>query len=130
MEMAVLLKEAASRRLLRPLMGLGVLGLLLVLLAENHVVDGDVFHEMALVREGLAQGQFPLGDTFAYTPTMETVVHHEWGMGVILYALWEGMGWGASALSALRYALILTVLAIAYGVARRRGASDPAMALV
>ena len=47
------------------------------------VIDLDLFHEMALAREALNLGYVPWTDSFAYTPTVPIVVHHEWGLGII-----------------------------------------------
>jgi len=49
------------------------------------VADLDNWHEMALVRESLAAGHLLKTDVFAYTPTLNPVVDHEWGAGALLY---------------------------------------------
>ncbi|MEW6440381.1 MAG: hypothetical protein AB1640_05530 [bacterium] len=49
---------------------------------------------MALIRETLARGEIPLEDSFAYTPTVYPVVHHEWGAGAIAYFLATRFGPG------------------------------------
>jgi len=92
-------------------------------------VDVDAFHAMALFRRALQAGRLPLDDAFAYTPTVFPVVHHEWGTGAVLWALWEGTGWGPAGLSALRYALLGVILAGACLVARWRGATAAAAAV-
>ena len=53
-------------------------------LAHN-VVDMDLWHQMALVREAFALGGLPANDLFAYTPTVTPSVHHEWGAGFLAY---------------------------------------------
>ena len=55
--------------------------------AAPALLDPDMFHEMALAREILATGRVPLADSFAYTPTVMPVIHHEWGTGVVLYVV-------------------------------------------
>src|SRR5262245_33747091 len=50
-------------------------------------VDPDLWHEMATARKMWARGAMPLGDCFAYTPTVYPVVHHEWGTGALLYGV-------------------------------------------
>ena len=68
----------------------------------SHFVDPDIWHSMSLARETLALGRVPLDDTFAYTPTVSPVVHHEWLWGMLLYGL--GLHGGIAALQALRVA--------------------------
>ncbi len=85
--------------------------------------DPDMWHEMALWREFLTTGTLPLKDSFAFTPTVPSVIHHEWGTGAVLYysVVWLG-SWGPLAL------LYLTGTAIAVGCTRcalRSGASIP-----
>jgi hypothetical protein len=50
-----------------------------------NIVDPDIFHEMALVRESLALGHIATIDHFSYGPTLPYVVQHEWGSGAIAY---------------------------------------------
>ncbi len=83
------------------------------------VVDPDLWHEMALFREALAQGRLPLRDPFAYTPTVIPSVHHEWAAGAIGYGVARWFDGGG--LVALRYALLFGLLAICWKVNRARG---------
>ena len=103
--------------------------LLLRVVAGHPFLDLDVFHQMALVREALQQGRLPPGDVWAYTPTLPRVVHHEWGTGVVLYAVTVATGWGWTGLAALRIALVAAVAGTLFVVARRSGAA-PAVAVV
>jgi len=121
--------ENGSSRLLGAGVALTLGGLLLLVLATVRSVDLDMFHEMALIREALALGRLPLTDTFAYTSSVEPVVHHEWGVGAILYALTVQLGLGGTGLVLLRLALIGTVAAACIAVARLRGADWTAIAL-
>ncbi len=91
------------------------------------VVDLDLWHEMALAREIMATGKVPWQDHFAFTPTIDLVVHHEWGSGMVAYAL--ALAGGGGAILFARYALMLGLAATCWGVARRRGAGVPATAL-
>lgn len=86
--------------------------------ASAPVVDPDLWHEMAWFREALALGAVPLRDTYAYTPTLFPVVHHEWAAGAIAYfaAHWFGGG----GLIALRYALLFGIGALCWQVDRAR----------
>lgn len=98
----------------------------LLLLLVSHLqilvfVDPDLWHEMALAREMLSLGRMPLADSLAYTPTIYPVVHHEWGMGVVLYAVTSLAG--GPGLLALKYALTFGTIGWIVAAARRRGAS-------
>ena len=84
-------------------------------------VDPDLWHEMALAREILSLGRMPLADSYAYTPTIYPVVHHEWGTGLVLYAVTQLAG--GPGLLALKYALTFGTLFWTLAAARRRGAS-------
>ena len=90
--------------------------------ATNTVIDLDLFHQMALFREFLANGMMPATDPFAYTPTRETVVHHEWGMGAIQYYAMVGSGLGDTGLMILKYLLTFATCLICFRVARKNGA--------
>ncbi len=82
--------------------------------------DPDMFHEMALIRQAVEVGHLPLQDDFAYTPTLSSVVQHEWGTGTVLYCLTQLTG--SIGILTLKY---LLAAGIALGVmicARKRGA--------
>jgi hypothetical protein len=110
-------------------MGIGLLALGLRVLANVRVIDLDLFHEMALIREALALGRLPLEDTFAYTPTVSPVVHHEWGTGAVLYFVVVGLGLGAGGLAGLRLLLVAGIVACCVAVARARGARPTELVL-
>src|ERR1043165_8446873 len=80
----------------------------------------DGFHEMALAREAVRTGWVPAGDLWSYGETIFPVVHHEWGMGMILYWVW--MSWGAWGLAGLMWVLVLGTMTACIAVARKRGA--------
>jgi hypothetical protein len=99
---------------------LALIALAGVLLAGGtRVIDSDAWHQMALIREALASGGFPRADPFAYTSSVEPLVHHEWGMGVVQYALASTLGLPGFAL--LRDVIALCVFAACLLCARRRG---------
>lgn len=85
-------------------------------------VTHDAFHEMALVREYFLSGTFPIGDVFAFTPTVHPVVHHEWGTGLVLYLAAGGGPLGLHGMAVLRSLLILAIALTLYRVARNNGA--------
>src|SRR4030065_813390 len=70
---------------------------------SNNIVDLDLWHQMALIREAIALGHIPLNDQFAYPPTVFPSVHHEWGAGVIAYFL--ATRFGAPGILVLKYSL-------------------------
>jgi len=101
----------------------GYLALALAFLAGGAgtgFIDPDSWHQMALFREALVLGQLPRSDPFAYTSTVEPLVHHEWGTGALLYV--AGTGFGALGFALLRDTLALSVAALCVACARRRGA--------
>lgn len=94
----------------------------LAYIARTHEITHDAFHEMALFREALVAGAMPQQDVFAYTPTVDTSVHHEWGTGAVLYFATVGSGLGLAGLSALKFLLVAALWLVIYRVARMRGA--------
>jgi hypothetical protein len=85
--------------------------------------DPDIFHEMVWIREALRLGYLPRVDIFSYVPTINPVIHHEWGAGVILYVITVQLGLGAYGLMALKYLLSAFVAVGCFVFATRRGAS-------
>ncbi len=96
--------------------------------ARLHEITHDVFHEMSLAREMLQAG-LPLSDSYAFTPTIAPVVHHEWGTGLALYTATMASGLGVWGLSLLRWGLIALLWVVLYRVARMRGAAPELFAL-
>jgi hypothetical protein len=94
-------------------------------LSELTFVDPDLWHEMALFREGVTLGHLPLEDRFAYTPTVYPSVHHEWGTGAVLYL--TATHGGAAGVMLLKYLLTASVWSACFYCARRRGASFAAI---
>ncbi|HLQ45061.1 MAG TPA: hypothetical protein VK137_10055, partial [Planctomycetaceae bacterium] len=92
------------------------------------VVDLDLWHELALARETLARGHVPWQDHFAYTPTLAIVVHHEWGAGLIAFALTKWCG--PAGILVAKFVLIFGLAATCWCNARRRGASAIATGVV
>jgi hypothetical protein len=92
-------------------------------IARLNGVTHDLYHAMALARHTFDTGVFPQNDVFAFTPTMEPTVHHEWGFGLITY-LTTANPWGAALLMSLKFLLIAIMLLCAYRVHRERG-GDP-----
>jgi hypothetical protein len=91
----------------------------LAVASKNMVVDLDLFHEMALARQIEQDGSMPTIDSFAYTPTIEPVVHHEWLTGVFLYWLCVKLGFGATGLVVTKYFLTAAVAGGCFWYGRR-----------
>jgi hypothetical protein len=85
------------------------------------VVDLDLFHEMALAREIVETGSVPWTDSFAYTPTVGLVVHHEWGLGMIALILAKIAG--GTGIILLKFSLIFGLGWVVWSTARRRNGS-------
>jgi hypothetical protein len=88
--------------------------------ASGNIADLDLWHEMALAREAWQSGHVPTHDSFAYTPTLPLIVHHEWGAGVVALAIWDHAG--AWALMPWNFAVAAAAVWLAMDTARRRGA--------
>lgn len=103
------------------LQGLGVVLMVLVTLNafSGNVADPDLWGYIPFGRLFWETGKFPYQDTFAYVPTLNIWVYHEWLTGVILYPVYHFLG--SPGLQILRYALGLTTVWLVYLTARRRG---------
>lgn len=91
-------------------------------------VDLDAWHLMALARESLREGWVPFDDRFAFTPTVHPSVQHEWGMGMVLYAV--GAATGTAGLLVVRLLLVGATCGLAWRLAVRRGASEAVLVLL
>lgn len=87
------------------------------------IVDLDLFHEMSLYRQAVNEGKMPLEDAFAYTPTNNPVVHHEWATGAFLYFICVTLSCGATGLIVTKYLLTFGVGLGCWWYAKRNGAS-------
>lgn len=92
-------------------------------IARLNFVMHDIYHEMAVARAWVETGAFPHADPFAFTPTVDPSVHHEWAMGVLLYGWCLSLGLGIFGLTLLRWLLIVGIVAAVFATARRRGAT-------
>ncbi len=98
-----------------------------LLVGVSTFIDFDCWHQMALARETLALGHVPLTDQFAYTPTVYPVIHHEWGMGFVMYAL--ATHGGLRAVRIAQWVLVLLVGATCWRLATRHASIGVASAL-
>lgn len=73
-------------------------------LTAFNLVDPDIWHEMGLIRESFRAGHLLNRDIFAYTPTVYPSIHHEWGAGLLAYALTRWIG--GDAILILKYVIL------------------------
>lgn len=104
-------------------LGAALLATLLAVASKNMIVDLDLFHEMSLYRQAVSEGQMPREDAFAYTPTNNPVVHHEWATGAFLYLICVTLGAGSTGLIVTKYLLTFGVGLGCWWYAKRNGAS-------
>jgi hypothetical protein len=90
--------------------------------------DPDLWGYLAFGRLFWESGRFPYQDVFAYVPTLNPWVYHEWLTGVLYYPLYQLLG--AAGLQLLKYGLGLTTLGLLYLTARKRGAGTAAALVV
>jgi len=97
----------------------GLSSFFLALTAYN-LVDPDIWHEMALIRESFRAGHLLTRDIFAYTPTVYPSIHHEWGAGLLAYALTHFFG--SHALLILKYLIAFLIGVLCLRSAESMGA--------
>ena len=68
---------------------------LAVVLAYHRAVDGDLWARLAVGAEIYQHHDVWRHDVFAFTPTLPQWIDHEWGAGVIFFALLKWFGPGA-----------------------------------
>ena len=97
-------------------------GLISLFLAQTafNLVDVDIWHEMALIRESFRAGHLLTRDIFAYTPTVYPSIHHEWGAGLLAYALtyW----FGGNGILVAKYVIALLIGLVSLKCAESMGA--------
>ena len=105
---------------------LGCAAFLFQLISWNFV-DIDLWHQMALIRESLAQGHLLKSDPYAYTPTVHPMIDHEWGAGAVAYFATVWMG--GRAILLLKFALAFGTAFVCVRCAESRGADFRLLAL-
>ena len=96
------------------------LGSFFLSLTAINFVDPDIWHEMALIRESLRVGHLLTRDIFAYVPTVYPCIHHEWGAGLLAYALTHWFG--SHAILIVKYVVAFSIAAISLRCAKSMGA--------
>jgi hypothetical protein len=94
----------------------------------NTAADPDLWGYMAFGRLFWESDKFPYKDVFAYLPTLDLWVYHEWLTGALFFPLYQKFG--ASALQLLKYCIGLGTMGLIYLTALRRGANAYATILV
>ncbi len=82
--------------------------------------DPDLWHRLAVGEHLCRTGHFPTGDTFSYLYSYQNIADHEWGSGVIFYALWSRGGGAAIVLAKIATLAATLVLVIWAGKGDRR----------
>ena len=91
---------------------------------RSNAADYDLWGYMAFGRLFWQTLSFPFRDTFAYVPTKELWVYHEWLTGVLYFPIYKMLG--EEALQLLKYAVGLTTAGLIYSASRKRGAGSTA----
>ncbi|MGD8564179.1 MAG: hypothetical protein PVG03_16685 [Desulfarculaceae bacterium] len=113
-------------RFLKPSLGL-LLTLYVMALLPRTIADPDLWGYLAFGRLFWEGAGFPYKDVFAYAPTKDMWVYHEWLTGVLFNPLYEHVGMWS--LQLVRYLLGLATAGTIYVTARTRGASSQASAI-
>lgn len=103
----------------------GLSSFFLALTAFN-LVDPDIWHEMALMRESFRAGHVLTRDIFAYTPTVYPSIHHEWGAGLLALALTRWLG--SHAILIVKYLVAFLIGVLCLHCAESMGADVPVWA--
>jgi len=99
--------------------GLGMSFFVLYMLSNTRA-DPDLWGYLAFGRLFWETGGFPYQDVFAYVPTKEIWIYHEWLTGVLFYPIYKS--WGGAGLQLLKYILGFLTAVLVYVAARERGA--------
>jgi len=91
-----------------------------LLSSAKTTADPDLWGYMAFGRLFWNTGVFPYKDVFAYLPTLDLWVYHEWLTGVLFYSIYQTIG--AAGLQVIKYVVLLSTMWLMYLTALRRGA--------
>jgi hypothetical protein len=92
-----------------------------VVLAFHNITDGDLVGQIGHRLLALEHRASAIGMTsYAFTPTLPKYIDHEWGAGVVFYALLQWFG--PSSLVVLRMVLAAGLLALGFLTGRGKGA--------
>jgi hypothetical protein len=90
-----------------------------VVLAWHRVVDGDLWARLAVGAHVWKTGTVMRHDVFAFTPTLPQWIDHEWGAGVVFFAM---LNWfGPASLMVFKIGAALGALAVGIAASRASG---------
>ncbi len=90
-----------------------------VVLACHRVIDGDLWARLAVGAHVWKMGTVMRQDVFAFTPTLPQWIDHEWGAGVVFFAM---LNWfGPASLMILKIVAALGALAVCIAASRASG---------
>jgi hypothetical protein len=95
--------------------------LFIIALFNRSLADYDLWGYLSFGRVFWEEGFFPYQDVFAYTPTKQLWVYHEWLTGVVFFGLIKYLG--PASLQLLRYILAILTIYMIYSTALKRGGS-------
>src|SRR4030042_4413702 len=107
-------REGCTRAVLSLLMVLALLNTL-----AGTIADPDLWGYMAFGKLFWESDAFPYRDVFAYLPTYDQWVYHEWLTGVLFFPLYQKFG--AAGLQLLKYFMGLATMVLIFMTALRRG---------
>ena len=87
-----------------------------LLFLSRTIADPDLWGYLAFGRLFWGRGHFPYLDVFAYVPTLNLWVYHEWLTGVLFYPIYQIMG--GAGLQVLKYFFGLATVGLVYLTAR------------
>ena len=61
-------------------------------LAFHNITDGDLWAKLAIGETLWNTGHIPRHDVYAFTPDLPEYIDHEWGAGVVFYAMLQWFG--------------------------------------
>lgn len=96
------------------------MGFFVLYILSNTRADPDLWGYLAFGRLFWKTGKFPYHDVFAYVPTKEIWIYHEWLTGVLFYPIYKSLG--GAGLQLLKYVLGSLTAVLVYMTARQRGA--------
>jgi len=97
-------------------------------LAYHNITDGDLWAKLAIGETLWKTGHILRHDVYAFTPTLPEYIDHEWGAGVVFYAMLKWFG--PPGLMLLKMVLALGLLALAFLTGRRQGCGVNVLLLV
>lgn len=90
-----------------------------IILAFHNITEGDLWAQLAIGEWYWEHGYLLRHDIFAFTPTLPNWIAHEWGTGVVFYAVLKSFG--PQGLMALKILTASGALAFALIIGRKQG---------